>query len=924
MLTKLQYLRTPPVFADPEKNRIAGILHTVLLFTLVILALAAIASGVVDYINQQTLVVTWIAIVGILLLAGMLWLTRRGHVQAAGIGLVISILLVVTITILDSGGIQNFSASFYVVAIIVAGMVLGARGALATGAVSTIIVLAVAYGQSSGLLILPPPTITTPTVVYAAVFIITGLLMYQTAQIYSGTLRQVYRTYQELEALSNVLEERVTERTRDLALAVEVGREVSRIRDLDQLLAEATEQIRSRFDLYYVQIYLTASSNQELILRSGTGAVGQQLVQAGHRLPLTPTSINGTAAAEKRTVLVSDTGKSATFRPNALLPKTRSEVAVPLIAGNTVVGVLNLQGDRPGLLGEDDLPAFEAIAGQLATAIENADLIAQLTEAQSEIEAQTRRLVREGWHDYLDGIQRRQLVGYRYDGQTQQLEALAELEETASSTSSGQAVARQLTTPIVLGGEELGQIHLQLDKDEEGLAANRLLVEAVVRQVARQVAQHAENLRLAQTSEIARSQAEQRSQELAHINRIVTAVAGSLDLQQSLQIIADGLTESLNVDQAAIALLNEAGDGLQIVADHFDKERSYSAIGITLPLEGNELSIEVLTKRQSVCIEDAQNNPRTALIHEALRSRGIETLYLFPVVTGNKAIGTVGIDILEQGRLLSPEQLRLAETIIFQAATAIQNSQLFATVEARVQELAMLNEVARSVSYQLEPGQLLEAIFNQVRRVLPSDIFFVGLFDTERQTVAYPFLYEDGQLTEEGPQPINPHSNVYQILQTGEPILKMLTREERERILAEQPDLLIGDTNIHKVPASVLYVPLQRGQRVVGAMSIQSYKKDAYTESDLVLLSGIASHASVALENARLYAAAQQRARREQLVNEITRRIQTTQTVESALQTAVQELGQALQARHTQVEILANLAGTKQLNGQTQPAISAD
>ena len=541
----------------------------------------------------------------------------------------------------------------------------------------------------------------------------------------------------------------------------------------------------------------------------------------------------------------------------------------------------------------------------------------------------------------------------------------------------------------------------------------------LVTAVAQQLSSHLENLRLSQTSETALSEAQQRSQELAQINQIVTTVAGSLNLQQSLQIVADGLASILDVDQVAIALLDEAGENLQIVADHFDRERSQSAIGISLPLAGNDLSQEILETRQSAAIEDAQNHPRTALIHEALRSRGVETLYIFPIVTANKAIGTVGVDVLEKGHTLSSNQLRLAETVIFQAATAIQNSQLFdqlegllasaekqarrlailndlgdrfnrsqtaeevyqlvlehagqlfeydrisllqfdsearqatilavednltqelqagivvplsaaitekvinqravlrilddekadddvvassliaplltgrgvlgtinvssktphaysnqdennllqlanyiastlenqrlfTTVEARAQELEVLNEVARSVSYQLEPQQLMETVFNQVRRILPADIFFVAVYDAESDMVSYPYIYDDGELSAAEMSPLNPATRVHAVISSGEPVVNHLTAEEIEDIKQNQTAVLLGD-DTSRVPASLLYVPLKSGNQIKGVLSIQAYASNRYTEADVKLLTGVASYAAVALENARLF-----------------------------------------------------------------------
>ena len=1167
MWIKIKQLITPPDFADPEKNRVASILYTGSIAILAVLLLALVGAAIIDLVNQRTPYADIFSlVVAVVLLLGIAGLTRAGYIRPAGYSLLITLLLIVASTVLGAGGIEHVAIAGFVVAIIAAGLVVGPYSAVLVAAFSILFTVGLSYAQETRLLVLPPPTLP-PDIVYTGIFILAGFLTYKAARDYREILTRATQANQELKSLSKSLEERVDERTRDLALAADIGQRVSRIRDLDELLPQAVELIRSRFDLYYTQIYLIDTREQNLVLRAGTGLVGQQLLQAGQRLSLAATSINATAVNNGRSVLVEDTENSPIFRPNALLPETRSELAIPLVVGSDVVGVLNLQSKQVSGLNPETIPAFEAMSGQLANAIENATVISDLMSAQAEVELQARRLTRKGWHEFLDGVRHSQLIGYRYDGHTQQVASLA---------SPNDIVGEQLLmAPITISGEELGQIRLQQgeDRSDAQTEADRLLLEAVARRVAQQVenlrllaetdryraeaedvlrrltreswgtyenvasgvayeydrqqvkqqllesdqengrfpitqpllvrgepiglleidlpdeqdaqtgglitavanqlSNHLENLRLAQTSETALNQAQRRSQELGQINQLVTAVSGSLDLEQGLKLIANGLADVLNVQQVAIALLNEDGDGLRIVADHYDPSQSQSAMGITIPLAGNHLSQEVLDKQHYVCVEDAQNNPRTLFIHEVLRARGVQTLYIFPIVTGNKAIGTVGIDVLEEGYKLSDEQIRLAETVIFQAATAIQNSQLFtqlqgllentekqaqrlatlntlgdqfsrsqseedvyqlvldnarklfyydritilsfdetadnatvlaaednitnelkagmivplsetitqkvvkqrtvlrmvddqeeskgriassliaplltgrgvsgtinissktafaytsqdennllqlanyvsaslenlrlfATIETRAEELAVLNEVARSVSYQLEPGQLLETIFHQVRRVLPSDIFAVGIYDEEAGTVAYPYLYEDGLLSVEPPMPINRTSNIYTVVQTGESIIKTLTAAEREDIVKNHPERLVGPNAEVRVPASLLYVPLKSGQRIIGAMSIQSYEYGVYTESDMVLLTGIASHAAVALENARLFAAVQKRAQREQLVNEITQKIQNAKTVEGALQTAVQALGQALHAQHTQVEIIAN------------------
>jgi len=200
----------------------------------------------------------------------------------------------------------------------------------------------------------------------------------------TGTLANAFnRMTAQLRDFIGTLESRVTERTRNLELAAEVGRTVSQVRALDVMLKDAAELIRKQFDLYYVQVYLTDASQTNLVLQSGTGSVGEQLISRSHSLPLNTNSINGRAAVEKKSVVISDTIASLTFKPNPLLPNTRSEMAVPLLVGDRVVGVLDMQSEHAGSLNQETLPAFEALAGQLAIAIQNANLLEEAKQARA-------------------------------------------------------------------------------------------------------------------------------------------------------------------------------------------------------------------------------------------------------------------------------------------------------------------------------------------------------------------------------------------------------------------------------------------------------------------------------------------------------------------------------------------------------------
>lgn len=295
------------------------------------------------------------------------------------------------------------------------------------------------------------------------------------------------------------LESRVAERTRNLELAAKVGRTVSQVRALDVMLKDAAELIRAQFALYYVQVYLVNPAQTHLVLAAGTGEAGTALLARKHQLPLNTGSINGRAAVERRPEVISDTSKSAVFKPNPLLPETRSEMAVPLMIGDRVVGVLDMQSKQAGSLNQDILPAFEALAGQLAIAIQNANLLAEAEQARAEVEAQSRRLARAGWQEYLDALHKPEQTGFVFE-QNQILPL-----ESETTTEPPEA----LTAPISFAEEQIGSLVVEVEPERQTPQTMEL-----VNIVARQVAQQIENLRLLESAERYRFEAEQAARRL--------------------------------------------------------------------------------------------------------------------------------------------------------------------------------------------------------------------------------------------------------------------------------------------------------------------------------------------------------------------------------------------------------------------------
>ncbi len=305
----------------------------------------------------------------------------------------------------------------------------------------------------------------------------------------------------QLKDLFDAQEQRVAERTHDLELASDVGRAMTeKVANLTELLSHAVELIRSRFDLYYTQIYMADASGNNLNLQAGTGHVGQELLRRRHHLPISSGSLNGRAAADRTPLIVADTLKSGSFLPNPLLPLTRSEMAVPLIANGKILGVLDMQSERPDTFRESNLPAFQVLAGQLAIAIQNAKLFQQAEEAHLEVEAQANRLTTAGWQEFLNAVDRNESIGFIYS--QNEVQPLDEAQNPAPKNA--------ITMPIQVSGATVGEVQLVDQESREWTPGEMQVIRATVFRVA----QHIENLRLLAQAERYRAEAEQVSRRL--------------------------------------------------------------------------------------------------------------------------------------------------------------------------------------------------------------------------------------------------------------------------------------------------------------------------------------------------------------------------------------------------------------------------
>jgi len=352
----------------------------------------------------------------------------------------------------------------------------------------------------------------------------------------------------------------------------------------------------------------------------------------------------------------------------------------------------------------------------------------------------------------------------------------------------------------------------------------------------------------------------QRVAELETILEMSRQLASDLTLEPLLEK-ALAVATALTGGEAASVLLRDGRTGAWRCHTAFSGTSKLVETDLPVPVEGS-IAGTILTSQEPLILPDAQVDPRYR--REVDGPIGFETRALLgvPLIARGRVIGLLAVHS-PQPACFTSDHARLATALAGQVAVALENARLYRSREAvlrqaetRAQLLDTLEQTARAVSSGLNLETTLDTIYEQVRRVMQIDAFFVALHDEDTGLITYPLVYDRGRRYEEPSFPLPPGSKLSQVFDSGEPVLINRTAEEMGAKVPA-PESAIGDRE--RLSASLLYVPLYVGSRLVGAISTQSYRLNAYGQRDVTLLTGIASHAAIAIENARLYDEAQQR-----------------------------------------------------------------
>lgn len=735
-------------------------------------------------------------------------------------------------------------------------------------------------------------------------------------------------------------------RARELEAINEVGRATTSVLDLDTVLRQIVDVTKERFDSYFVSLLLLEGSR--LVYRAGStiGQTGVRLEAGSIAVDLAAgTGLTAEAFRSGRPVLVHDVAHDSRYLVAPELAATRSELDVPIRVKGQVIGVLDMQADRPHAYDEEIATVFQSLADQAGVAIENARLFQESGRRTTELQALYSIALRLG-----SQLETRDLLQLVVEQSVALLDAEtggfylyeAETGDLVFSVAVGffhRFLGSRLKPGEGLAGQVFATRHSQRIKDYQawqGRAAAYAEEERLHGVLAVPVLGRERVLGVLDIgagphkpifdehdvwlAELFAAQAataldtallfEKSEQEAAASTRLYRAgqdLTAARDLDGIMAAILE-TTRPLDVDRCLIALLEdpaappvERSAIVQSVWDRHGREAIYlgNHFGV-----GHIPVIAALGPADRLVVEDFAQPPSGDLVDDQTRATfqmlGVGAAAILPLAVGGRLLGWLLVETIGRPRQFADRDLDALQSIAGQSAVIMDNLRLLGEMRDRAQELQVLNEVGRAVTSVLDLDQVLRQIVDITKERF--GYYFVGIAlveeEAEAQTGPQIVFRSGSRIGDTGQRlsttPItldvaDAQSLVAEVARTGQPVLV-------NDVLADPRYMAVPELAATRAE---LDVPIVARGRIVGVLTVQADRPfgqtgsaSAKAEAAIRPVQALADQVGVAIDNVRLFENAQraeveQRQRSEELdiLNEMGRAVSGELSLQAVVET---------------------------------------
>jgi len=609
-----------------------------------------------------------------------------------------------------------------------AGILIGAGAASFFALLSILAYVIAAWAQSAGIItaaILPQSAVVADTFGLGFGLAVLVLLNWLSNREMARALRMERGISDQLQVQSRELEELVSQRTRvlerraiQLQTTADIAKLSTELPEPQLLMSQAVELIRARFGFYHASIFIMDETGNWADLVASTGEAGRNMIARHHRLALGSASIIGWVSANRLPRVALDVEQDPFHFKNPLLPETQSELAVPLLVGQRLLGILDVQSTEPQAFAEDDIRALEAIASEVAVAIDGARIQREMQEQLDRIERSDRTETQAAW----GRIARSRSVPIIHLNPSGEIgsptdEVFPVIEDAIIQDSTTLSPdGRDIAIPIQVRGETVATLAARRSKPSEPWNDEEI---ALIEAVASQSAQALEGARQ-------RSEERRRVTELEVINRVSQAVSQMLPQDTLFRIVRRQLIQAIGDTDLKVCLFDPQEDHVTI---SYDTRREVPTQAITEPL-GDDLASVVIRSRQPLLLTD---NPaqRAAMLGVSDFGEGIKSWLGVPMMLGDEILGALILEDYDQDNRFTEEDAALLATVASQVAAGIQNANLLDQVQRTARRERLIHEITSKIRRSPDMKSILKTSTRELGRALNAIRSTVSLGSSE-------------------------------------------------------------------------------------------------------------------------------------------------------------------------------------------------
>ncbi len=716
--------------------------------------------------------------------------------------------------------------------------------------------------------------------------------------------------------------EQTERRAEQLKAVASVGEAITGLLELDEVLRLTVNLIRDRFGFYHVSIFLLDERREWAVVKASTGEVGKIMVERPHKLGVGSNSIVGYVTANATPRIALDVGEDAVHFKNPLLPHTRSEMALPLISRGAVIGALDVQSVEPNAFTGDDIETLQVMANQTSTAIENARLFEQtqrrlteqamlysigtkvggtlkLQETTDILVAETAQalnvaecvltLLEENNVAYVISDYIKKGAGFSsHQGQRFDIDHFVSWSTISTSKQEfvyhlGDASGRQgweftylnehrgtamAIVPVLLRNEVIGLLEIYDDKPGRQFSQEDI---SLLDSIALQAANAIENARLfAQTQRTL-----ERTQTLHQISR---ALATGQKEHLTFEAVLDEYLNLLGLTQGALMLFDKAANTNIAQARLIDGKPVEP--NLLIPYQDDRVFQHLQKESLPLVIDNVAGHPLTEDYILTREQGNITAILCIPLVMRQETIGTIIVEATTPGYMFNQGDIEIGESIADQLMIWLENRRLLAEAQRRSELLQTAAEVSRAASSILDIDHLINTSVNLIRDQF--DFYYVGLFlvdEAKEWAVLRAGTGDAGRIQLE---------RNHRLKIGGESMIGWSIANRKARIALD-----VGQEAVHfRNPIlpdthSEMALPLISRDEAIGALTVQSTERAAFSDEDITLLQTMADHLANAIENANLFSQTQEALSEAESLYQITQELASARDEETVFQLAM-------------------------------------